>query len=93
MTKGAGRYRTLAVIEKVKPTAARGPSGHVDLTDKANWKEYCGRRVEERQITGKEALVGSQPMADISGLYRLRADHVTQGITPKMRLPEALAND
>lgn len=83
---GAGKYRTPSIVERVSSTATPDESGKVDLKDDGNWELYCARHLEERQITGREAMQAQQPMADVTGLYRMRADTVTQGITPKMRL-------
>src|SRR5688572_8084939 len=86
MSDGAGRYRTPATIEQVDPSAPKGRDGKIDLTDDTNWQTYCSRRVEERQIGGREQMYAQQVLADVTGLYRLRADPTTEGITAKMRL-------
>ena len=83
---GAGKYRTPASIERVRADAEKGRDGKVNVNDDGNWELYCARHVEEQQLGGKEALIAQQVMADVSGLYRLRDDPITQGITPKMRL-------
>ena len=83
---GAGKYRKPSMVEKVRDDATPDETGKVDLADDGNWELYCARHVEERQITGREALQAQQPMGDVTGLYRMRSDPVTQGITPKMRL-------
>lgn len=86
MSDGAGRYRTPAVIQRVNAGAPKGRDGKIDLSDEANWQTYCSRRVEERQIGGREQMFAQQVLADVTGLYRLRADTTTEGITARMRL-------
>jgi SPP1 family predicted phage head-tail adaptor len=86
MSDGAGRYRTPATIQRVRASAPKGRDGKIDLSDDTNWQAYCSRRVEERQIGGREQMFAQQVLADVTGLYRLRADTTTAGITSKMRM-------
>jgi len=86
MNDGAGRYRTPARIERVSAAAPKGRDGKVNLADDASWETYCDRRVEERQIGGREQMYAQQVLADVTGLYRLRADTTTECITARMRL-------
>lgn len=83
---GISRFRTPALIERVKADAVKDESGRPDLTDDDNWETYIARRIELIAITAKESIYAQQPMGDITHRVTLRRDDETAAITSKMRV-------
>ena len=82
----AGRFRTAAVVERVRSDATPGDDGKIDLSNDANWETYIERRVELLSVTMRESVYAQRPVA--AGTMRITTwrDCETDAITPKMRV-------
>lgn len=76
----AGKYRTPCIVEQPVETVADMHS--VEIT----WEKYAEIRVAEMPTNGREYQQAMTTIPSLRGIYRVRSDSITRGITPRMRL-------
>jgi head-tail adaptor len=79
-----GRYHYRVVIQE--PSGEPDATGHVDLTDPANWKQYTAIRVNFITKGGREGRMFDQIQSQVNLLAHTRSTKQTRGIHPDMRL-------
>lgn len=79
-----GRYHYRVVIEE--PNGEPDETGHIDLTDPANWKPYATVRVNFITKGGREGRMFDQIQSQVNLLAHMRSTKKTRGIHPDMRL-------
>jgi head-tail adaptor len=81
------RYKHAVTIEE--PSGTPDASGHIDLSDAANWKPYARIKVNFKTRGGREARVFDQVEAHVNLIAQTRSTGVTRGIHPVMRMRHA----
>lgn len=79
-----GRLRI--AIYKPDANAVAGESGHIDLTDDANWELAFSRLADRMVRSGGEVQVAQRTVGRVMHQFQVRYDRQTRGILPTWRV-------
>ena len=82
----AGKLMRRGQLQRVKATTQVDASGHIDLSDDANWEFVQDRWFEIVPKGSKQFLIGDQQRADISHQITMRYDVMSSGVTVAWRM-------